>query len=619
MRQRKAALFAAAASIAFCQGPMQQGDGIWLRDARWGEAETFDACLGHQPNNGQYHHHVQPVCLRAQLGDNLEQVLSARTGIRYREKSSGWTHSPILGWAFDGHPVYGPYGYSDPRNPASEIKRIKSSFRLRDITVRQTLPDWVLPVRSGVSRQLNANQYGPPVNDSFPLGRYNEDYEHVAGLGDLDPYNGRFAVTPEFPEGTYAYHITIDDEGQPAFPYVIGLQYNSAATGGQVRGQLPAGLEDYAGGAGRPHLASWLTNTSGKTATVVSGFDPSGGAKTTWPVDAPSGVNISGGATAPVLTDAQQVRYSDSTVVITSNNLPSYTIGPWFAAFSTGGVFNNWPSRQDFTVRIPSSPTAAATRAATPLGAVGVWVNGVAMFNTLDGASYSNARGADVGGGIVNLTASQVSAASGERGPVAPGSPLTAIPNFGLRFTTEPAEASAQWPASLGGVTVTIRDAAGVTHAAPVGSVAPREVTYRVPETVSSGLATVTVSAGGTSFTSGLTILDVYPSLYQINPSGLLLGRVSSGGEAKGVAETPVELGTEPVLLTVIATGHAKASSLALSIGGSEAEILSRGEAGPGAEELTMEVPKGLAGRGRVEVILTAAGKPSNPVHFNIR
>src|SRR5260370_23770880 len=48
-------------------GPMQTGDGIWLRNAYFGEQETFDSCFGHQPGNGEYHHHVQPLCLRARL------------------------------------------------------------------------------------------------------------------------------------------------------------------------------------------------------------------------------------------------------------------------------------------------------------------------------------------------------------------------------------------------------------------------------------------------------------------------------------------------------------------------------------------------------------------------
>ena len=64
--------FLFACSIAaFAQPPGGQGDGIWLRNAYYGESQTFDRCLGHQPGNGQYHHHVQPVCLRAQLDDNL--------------------------------------------------------------------------------------------------------------------------------------------------------------------------------------------------------------------------------------------------------------------------------------------------------------------------------------------------------------------------------------------------------------------------------------------------------------------------------------------------------------------------------------------------------------------
>src|SRR5262249_51406863 len=186
--------------------PGGQGDGIWQRNAAFGESQTFDKCFGHQPGNGQYHHHIHPVCLRAQLDDNLVATSSGRTGTVYRERSAPWKHSPILGWMFDGYPIYGPYGYSDPQNPTSAVKRLKSSFRLRAITQRTSLPEWALAYHSGVAQQLNTNQYGPDVSDTFPLGRYIEDYEFVQGLGDLDAYNGRFAITPEFPNGTYAYY-----------------------------------------------------------------------------------------------------------------------------------------------------------------------------------------------------------------------------------------------------------------------------------------------------------------------------------------------------------------------------------------------------------------------------
>src|ERR1022692_815651 len=137
------------------------GDGIWTRNAAFGELETFDLCNGHQPGSGMYHHHINPFCVRAQFNDNVVAVSTGRLGTQYTEQTANWTHSPILGWAFDGYPVYGPYGYSDPMDPASAIKRVQPSFQLRNITQRHALPDWVLPYQSGVSQNLTSSQYGP--------------------------------------------------------------------------------------------------------------------------------------------------------------------------------------------------------------------------------------------------------------------------------------------------------------------------------------------------------------------------------------------------------------------------------------------------------------------------
>jgi hypothetical protein len=151
-------------------------------------------------------------------------------GASYREKTSGFTHSPILGWAQDGYPIYGPYGYSDPTNPASPVKRVASSYQLRSITARTSLPTWSLPNHTGISQQLTSTQYGPPVSTAYPLGRYLEDYDYIAGLGDLDQCNGRTTVTPDFPNGTYAYFITLDSSGNPAFPCVLAGQYHGVAS-----------------------------------------------------------------------------------------------------------------------------------------------------------------------------------------------------------------------------------------------------------------------------------------------------------------------------------------------------------------------------------------------------
>ena len=123
-------------------------------------------------------------------------------------------HSPIIGWAYDGNPIYGPYGYSN--NDGGLVTLMKSSYRLNTSRVD-----------------------GPPVT-IFPLGFFVEDFTYYENNDDsyLDRNNGRFCVTPEYPNGTYAYFTTIDPFGiessglfenykRPVFPYVIGDKYKS--------------------------------------------------------------------------------------------------------------------------------------------------------------------------------------------------------------------------------------------------------------------------------------------------------------------------------------------------------------------------------------------------------
>jgi hypothetical protein len=114
------------------------------------ESVTFDAGNGHQPGNGQYHYHTNPVALRAQLGDNVDYVgttdyfpydpaiylLHQGEGADgdFRERAADLHHSPIVGWMFDGYPIYGPYGYASPLDPTSSVKRMQSSYALRSIT-----------------------------------------------------------------------------------------------------------------------------------------------------------------------------------------------------------------------------------------------------------------------------------------------------------------------------------------------------------------------------------------------------------------------------------------------------------------------------------------------------
>jgi len=118
-------------------------------------------------------------------------------------------HSPIIGWAYDGNPIYGPYGYA--RKDGGTVQVMRSGYSLK--TTREN---------------------GPPIS-TFPLGFFVEDYEYL-GDGDLDENNGRYCITPDYPTGTYAYFATINPSENetsgtfknfrsPVFPYLIGANY----------------------------------------------------------------------------------------------------------------------------------------------------------------------------------------------------------------------------------------------------------------------------------------------------------------------------------------------------------------------------------------------------------
>ena len=118
----------------------------------------------------------------------------------------GGNHSPIIGWAYDGNPIYGPYGYSTRDDVQSGVRLLKSGYSLNK----------------------DAIENRPAVSD-FPEGFFIEDYQYT-GDGDLDRHNGRFCKTTEFPNGVYAYFVGVSTSGnavQPAYPYFVGNDFRS--------------------------------------------------------------------------------------------------------------------------------------------------------------------------------------------------------------------------------------------------------------------------------------------------------------------------------------------------------------------------------------------------------
>ena len=156
----------------FCSlGP---GPGSWNIEALGHSTFDFGDDMNHahvQPS-GEYHYHGIPELYLTNLGNGEAMTL--------------------VGWAADGFPVYARYGYTDANDSSSAIKVVKPSWQLKS---------------NGDSGRPNTNAR---TGESIPLGAFTQDFEYVAGSGDLDQCNGRIGVTPEFPDGIYHYMVTDD-------------------------------------------------------------------------------------------------------------------------------------------------------------------------------------------------------------------------------------------------------------------------------------------------------------------------------------------------------------------------------------------------------------------------
>lgn len=167
--------------------PVSSGEENWEWQVRvvFEDDVNLDPRGGHTTSRGEYHYH----------GDLVGLV-----------NEDGSRHSKIYGFAADGFPIYYKYGYEDP-DPAT-----------LDTTVVELLSSYQLRTESAANdderqRSSHPNVDGDEVaGQDYPDGEYDgtyiQDYEYVEGLGDLDECNGRYGVTPEYPDGTYYYVIT---------------------------------------------------------------------------------------------------------------------------------------------------------------------------------------------------------------------------------------------------------------------------------------------------------------------------------------------------------------------------------------------------------------------------
>jgi hypothetical protein len=186
-----------------------QGAAAWQYEPLSGAIDLgIDESNAHVQPNGKYHYHGLPNGLLKELGFDPQR------------------HSPLVGWAADGFPIYAVCGYRDPKDAKSGVQKLTSSYQVNE---------------------------GKRPGGKSPAGEYDgtfvADYEYVPGSGDLDECNGRQTVTPEFPEGTYAYFLT---EHWPVVPRMFrGTPSDDFRHGPPAGGDRQSGLGVAGGPRGR--------------------------------------------------------------------------------------------------------------------------------------------------------------------------------------------------------------------------------------------------------------------------------------------------------------------------------------------------------------------------------
>ncbi|MDG1013799.1 MAG: YHYH protein [Flavobacteriaceae bacterium] len=217
---------------ALCGGPGNppcpggpQATQSWNRDAIPAEMGGFDCAKAH-PAMGNYHHHQNPSAFDLDLlvVSNICDSYPA-DGLYVIDINS---HSPLIGFAYDGFPIYGAYAYANI-DGSGGIVRMKSGYSLRNINTRTNGPN---------VGQIYTIPNGPNAGNQevMDLGYFREDYEFISNSGSdyLDSHNGRFAVTPEYPSGTYAYYTTVDENHNSAYPYAVGPIFYGNVVGTSV-------------------------------------------------------------------------------------------------------------------------------------------------------------------------------------------------------------------------------------------------------------------------------------------------------------------------------------------------------------------------------------------------
>jgi uncharacterized protein (TIGR03437 family) len=240
------------------------------------------------------------------------------------------------------------------------------------------------------------------------------------------------------------------------------------------------------------------------------------------------------------------------------------------------------------------------------------------------------------------VTVPAVVSAASYRSALATGM-IVAMFGAELANTTATAEV-APLPTTLAGRNILLRDSAGVTLPAPLFFVSPQQINFFIPPELAEGQVLVTIRSEATALSSHfIAVGRVAPSLFTANADGQgiasgVIVRVTTDGaqnyeyisrydsaQQRYVA-LPLEFrpATSFIVLALFGTGwrfRSAQTATSVTIGGVNAPVLYVGEQPTfiGLDQLNVELPRSLIGRGDADVVVTVDGKVANTVRINVK
>jgi hypothetical protein len=270
-----------------------QNGTIWNLNSVVAKVFGEDIYGGRPTGTGIYNYHDNGFIKNNAWGSITTSTFS---GGSYTQSTDG--HSKIVGWARDGYPIYGPYGYQTPLDIFSPVVRMQSGYQInlranrptsRNVVVNGAVTSatsFLVYSTSGITIGLDLSGSslvspakvigilgtritvktpvtlagGSILTASYVPGTFVEDWTHYTSNNTLDIFNGRYCVTPEYPNGTYAYFLTEDASSNPTYPYIVGPSFYGStiidSTNTQLTNIIPAL------GVLTPAFSSTVTNYS---------------------------------------------------------------------------------------------------------------------------------------------------------------------------------------------------------------------------------------------------------------------------------------------------------------------------------------------------------------------